>query len=245
MIIDFITGKVIGAIIGIIVGHLATRIYLIYTERIPNERIWGLEDKEVILCVSTSAQMDSEKEYEAYATGLGQIYSIPLIITSLRKAYKNFQLIKILFSEEEIDEKIESNLILLGGPEHNRVSRDFLDDIGEHFIVDQKDNTIHFWLDKSTKVEFKSETDENQKIKYDYGLIVRITIPNSNPKRKKFLFSGTHTFGTIGATRYFVENLNKDKISSQKNIVAIIRCKVFNHRAIELKLIHLREFELS
>lgn len=220
-------------------------IAAVYTYRLvfsirPTKRLWRLkESKKLVICVSTSTWIETEKySYSAVpATGIGQVRALALIVTSLNKVYKNLNLRDVLLSEEKIQTKIENDVILLGGPENNKITREFLDEIQRLSIVDQA-NQVITWKVGENEERFMPYI-ENGEIKRDYGLIIRMENPLSSLKRAIFLFSGTTTWGTIAAARFFTEKMYKSAIGGlkiRKNLALIVSCKVKDGWPIGLSL---------
>ena len=117
--------------------------------RRPNKKIWGLSQPvKLVICVATSAQMN-RKELRAKATGLGQLHAFAILSHSLSVAYRRIDSKKVVFSEDRVGMDIGCNLVLLGGPENNRLTRKFLEQISSESIVNQKDNIIEWLLSRT------------------------------------------------------------------------------------------------
>ena len=106
-----------------------------------------------------------------------------------------------------------------GSPKTNKISGKFLERINDRQPAVQKESSIYWrnrklndkWIRKGTK-RFLGKV-KNGKVISDYGLIVRATNPftpeDSPEKRTVVLFSGSHTYGTMAAARYFVEVMHR------------------------------------
>lgn len=104
----------------------------------PLKKIWRIRSpKELVICIATSTKTDTG-EYFRPATGVGQARSLAIVYASLSKAYKNIQVKNILLSIDPIQNQIEHDLILLGGPKNNDFSRILLKKIEQLKIVNQK-----------------------------------------------------------------------------------------------------------
>ena len=190
--------------IWVLIGSGAIYAYRLFFQVLPTKRLWQLHDpNNLMICISTSALVDTG-EYYRPTTGIGQVRGLTIITSSLNRAYK-IQVKNVLLSEDQILDRLENDIILLGGPENNRITNKFLDKIRELSIIDQKDNTIYWKV--STKEEIFKPTIIDRKIIRDYGMIIRMKNPFSPTNSTICLLAGTHTYGTIAATRFFTENL--------------------------------------
>jgi hypothetical protein len=64
--------------------------------------------------------------YHRPATGIGQVRALTLATRSLNQAYsKKFDVRNILLSDENLQERIENDILILGGPKNNRVAAKF------------------------------------------------------------------------------------------------------------------------
>jgi hypothetical protein len=214
--------------LGVIATLCIRYIYIV----LPTKRLWGIVFPEkTIICTST-VKTDTG-EYTRPATGIGQLKAITYLVTSLNKAYKKIDFKNILYSEEEIKQNIENDLILLGGPKNNQITKLFFERFDFHNIVLQNINGVIYW--QETNQVFKGEII-NGKVTKDYGLIVRMdNIFSSSRKTRLILFSGCHTYGTIAAARFFCECFPKE-INKKDNYILLISCDVIDGYPIKIKL---------
>jgi len=216
-------------------GIIITLIFHCIRTVLPTRRMWGLaKPEEAIICVSTSSVDDGG--YKMYATGSGQLKAITHIVTSLNKAYKEFDYKNILFSREPMGDEIENDIILLGGPKNNQITKLFFEKLNLKEIVSQEADSTIWWKGESYKGKI-----ENGKVKNDYGIIIKMSNPFSKGKNTKILlFSGSRTFGTIAAATYFCEYeyLRKElKCKKKKNFILFISCDVNDDYPVTIKLI--------
>lgn len=234
--IDILTNlaaDLIWFVLGGIVTIIARYFYIVF----PTKRLWGLyEPEKTIICTATTK--DNTGIYLRPATGIGQLKAITHIVTSLNKAYKKFNFKNILSSEEEIKQSIENDIILLGGPKNNQITKLFFKNFDNYNLVlqdDEEDSAI-YWQ-KTNKI-FRGKTDENDIVVKDYGIIIKTDNFFSTDKNTKILlFSGCHTYGTIAAARYFCESVQKKlKWKKKKNYILLISCIVKDGYPIKIKL---------
>jgi len=119
-------------ILGLFVYH-ASRIFIFIQ---PTKKLWNLQNnKNLIICVAASAQIDTGK-YLRPTTGIGQVRAIGYIIESLSAAY-DVKIENILLSTDQVQKQIEKDLIVLGGPKNNEITKLFLEKIKTYEIVQQ------------------------------------------------------------------------------------------------------------
>ncbi|WP_433003694.1 hypothetical protein [Kribbella sp. CA-294648] len=97
-----------------------------------------------------------------------------------------------------LDEALEGNLILIGGPIHNQVHRLMLERLELPYEFQDRDLVRV----KDGKV-FAPVSSADGVAKIDYGLIV-ITANPYNPDARLVLLAGCRTFGCLGATRAII-----------------------------------------
>lgn len=205
---------------------------------IPLKKIWRIRNpKALVICIATSTKTDTG-DYFRPATGVGQARSLAIVYASLSKTYKDIQVKNILLSIDPIQNQIEHDLILLGGPKNNEFSRIFLKKIEQFNIANQSESII-YWLHNKSQDTFVGSTNE-KKVTTDYGLIIRMQNPfvTSSEKSSIILLSGSHTYGTIAAAKYFTENLVKEHLffrSTKRNLFIIVECDVFDGYPVGIK----------
>jgi hypothetical protein len=60
------------------------------------------------------------------------------------------------------------------------------------------------WIDDGV-LEYEGHA-VNRKVTQDYGLLIRMQSPFTSRSRTVILFSGSHTYGTVAAAKYFTES---------------------------------------
>lgn len=210
-------------------GVISVYIYRLLFSILPTRRLWRIKNpNELIICVSTSENTDTG-EYNRPATGIGQVQALAYIFPSLNSAYSGIQIRNILLSEESLKDGMEKDLIVLGGPKNNQITRKILDKIRHLHCINQTENGI-FWLAQPQPQLFKPEIINKIVVK-DYGIILRMKNPCSRSKNTNgntiCLFSGCHTYGTIAAARCFVEDIDRGLINKYKdNFIMVVSCNV-------------------
>ncbi|MCB0635899.1 MAG: hypothetical protein KDC54_04755, partial [Lewinella sp.] len=197
-----------------------------------------------IICAATSVRTDTG-HYSRPATGVGQLRALGHIVESLSKAY-DVKIHNILLSDDQVQKQIEDDIIVLGGPKNNVITKLLLDKINEaRPIANQFGNTIH-WLVKGQEMTVEGTRLDNTVVK-DYGLIIRTANPfakRGNPTAAA-IFAGCHTYGTIAAAKYFTESYIEHARwfrSIPRNVALLVECDVIDGYPVAIKLLKAHEF---
>ncbi len=150
----------------------------------------------VRVCVSSSPGI-ATGDYRRPTTGIGQAKALAQISPSLTKAWRDVDVQNVYFSEEVAGSDLEADLILIGGPKTNALTRRVLDRVANQTGCTQEGSTI---IVGDRHLEGEVDDDATG---IDYGLVMRIANPFS-PMHRLIVLSGSHTFGTVAAARFLV-----------------------------------------
>jgi len=154
---------IVASFIWFLLGMIAVKLSRFYLLKNPVKRLWKIKDpQKLIICASTSTKTDTG-EYYRPATGIGQLRALGQIVESLGKAY-NIRIQNILLSVDQIQKQIENDIILLGGPKNNEITKIFLDKIDYLKIVYQENSTI-YWKKNETDIEYSGITKDKKVVK--------------------------------------------------------------------------------
>lgn len=235
--------NIISSIIFVLLGFLINRISTIYFVIKPTKRLWRIKNsKELLLCIATSTQIDTGEYYKP-ATGIGQVRAIGVVIESLSKAY-SIKIRNILLSIDQVQNQIEKDIIIFGGPKNNSISKLLLEKIRHLNIVTQDESSID-WLLQHPKQSFSGISVKNIVTK-DFGLAIRMKNPfDTRGQTYITLFSGCHTYGIIAVSQYFTKYLKNEYKGLKKsvdNIFLIVACDVIDGFPVGIKLVKKHEF---
>lgn len=237
--IDVLIG-IISNFFWFLIGIFITLLYRFIFRILPAKRLWSLNDpNSLIICAATSTRTHTGT-YVRLATGLGQLRALGLIVSSLNRAYKKIQIKNVLLSDDQIDMKIENDIILLGGPKNNRHTKRLLEKLNALSKINQVDDIL-YWKYNASEEKFIPDV-QNEQVVSDYGLIVKMNNPFSSSRSMLYLFSGGHTYGTIASARYFTEVISQSLTKRAKNFIAIVSCDVVDKFPVGLKLEKYQEF---
>lgn len=229
------------------VGALGAWIGYFFTVRLPRRRLWRIADPaKLTVCVSDSTNTNTGV-YHRPSTGIGQVRAMALAINSLNAAYhKHLDVGHILLSTDHMHDRMDNDLLILGGLKTNRVAAEFFKAIGNEQPATQEKTVITWRVKQQNGQRIDDGAIEyngyavNRKVAQDYGLILRMQSPFTAKDRTVILFSGSHTYGTAAAAKYFTENKGLRHLlkRKQKNLVALVRTQVIDGFPTTLKLEH-------
>ncbi|GHO82385.1 hypothetical protein [Dictyobacter formicarum] len=229
------------------VGALLAGIGFWMKVRLPNRKLWRANDPSCLtVCVATST-MTNTGPYSRPSTGIGQVRALALSEGSLIKAYsKKLDIRNIILSVEPLQERIENDMLILGGPKNNKVADKFLNLLHDEQPAMQIKSMIIWrvnrvggrWVDQGA-IEYEGQA-VNRHVEIDYGLIVRTQSPFTSRSRVAILFSGSHTYGTVAAAKFFTEDLHKHlrKLTKdgRKNFSVLISTHVVDGHPTKMKV---------
>lgn len=169
------------------------------------------DPRRVRLCISASPGFETGV-YQRPTTGIGQAKALAQVSPSLTRAWRDIDVQNVYFSGEIAGSDLETDLILIGGPKTNALTRRVLDIVGEEMGCTQDNSTIIVGDRR-----FEGKVDDNA-TGTDYGLVMRLSNPFSSGHRL-IVLAGSHTFGTVAAARFLVSDSLPSKHSDDFAVV--------------------------
>ncbi|GCE04712.1 hypothetical protein [Dictyobacter aurantiacus] len=239
--------NVISNIAWLPIGIVLTAVSIWIKVRVPNRRLWRVDDPaRLTVCVATSTTTNTGL-YNRPSTGIGQVRALALATRSLNKAYSNkLDVSNIILSVEPLQDRFDNDLLILGGPKNNKIAAKFLSLISEEQPAAQIDSMIVWrvhksgghWIDQGA-LEYEGQA-VNRRVEVDYGLIVRAQSPFTSHPRTAILFAGSHTYGTVAASKFFTEDLHQHlrKLTrdGRKNFSVLISTQVVDGHPTKMKV---------
>lgn len=229
----------IGAVLGII-GYW-------FKIRLPNRRIWKLRNPASLTISAATSTTTDTGVYHRPATGIGQARALAIATRSLTQAYnKQLDIRNILLSVEPLHERIENDLLILGGPKNNQLAEKLMNTLIDEQPVIIIDSLIIWrvhrrgnqWLDQDA-LEYEGKV-VNRRVDIDYGLIMRTQSPFTSHDRTVVLLAGSHTYGTVAAAKFFTENfhthLRKLTRNRRQNFVLLISSQIVDGYPTKMKV---------
>ena len=185
-----------------------------YLKEIPKpmlyfKSLWGFSETDQVYIVCPELEEPEKRQFAEpqeflYLGKYGDIDSLIVVSSTLNKIYPHLN-IKFCTSEEFKSipgNPYAANLILIGGPDYNKITEAFMDSSSFEFIEDKQGDTVLRY--KKTGQNFKSRFREQEKIEevIDFGFFLKMQNPN-NPDKKVILINGIHTYGVYGTAKCF------------------------------------------
>lgn len=227
---------------------------LTYLEESPEsllyfKSLWGFREADQVYIVCPELEEPEKRQYPEpqeflYLGKYGDIDSLIAVYSSLNKIYPQLS-IKFCTSEEFENipgNSYASNLILIGGPDYNKVTEHFMKHTPFEFSQDENGETILVY--KQVGHIFKPKFKLQQEIEeiVDYGFFLKIPNPY-NPDKKLIMINGVHTYGVYGSAKCFslydeheiniVKNNYKTVIESlgdDPNFAVVVRVECMNKK---------------
>lgn len=239
--------------------HEASKSLLEYAiERYRSRNIWRVADPtRLAVCVSAdspspvaaSDPKPAEPPMLRLRPGAGaaHVRAAMLAGLSLHNAYGRFSGDQLRLS---VEGSISDDLVLLGSPDHNAVSREVLDEIHKcHpnlWLKRFGGGSLEWRLQGASLKTFTGEETPDGLVEQDYGVILRIKNPFATEARRTVvLLAGCTTFGTLAAVRAFTRPISKDhaKLMRQKHDFGCLVAARVRHRDDVLSGIAVVDFQ--
>jgi hypothetical protein len=176
--------------------------------------IWKLDPKkeEIYVAVATLEPITTPL-YKRSIIGLGEFQAIDFVRNSFREAYEHPKTINPRFSINFPSDKLTDDIISIGGPKFNEITRLFTKNSNLP-VTFKLENEMAVMVVKSSMQEYKFQKMEAH-IFVDYGLISKI--PNHlSQKNSVLLIEGIHTYGVGGAGKMLTAPDNQKLIAEIK-----------------------------
>jgi hypothetical protein len=229
------------------IGALLTLIGFWLKVRLPNRKLWQISNpSSLVVCAATSTSTNTGV-YRRPATGIGQVRALAVATRSLTRAYsRHLDIQNILLSVDPLHDRIENDLLILGGPKNNQLAGRFLDLLVDEQPAMQTESLILWRVDRAGgkwvsqgALEFEGQA-VNRQVVTDYGLIIRAQSPFTSRNRTVILFTGSHTYGVVAAAKFFAEDLQphlrKLIREGRKNFAVLVSTHIVGGHPTKLKM---------
>lgn len=190
-----------------------------YSQRLSKEylflRLQSKEDIDIVLTTSERTAGGGGIEYVRPTTSVGNLRGS----TEIARAIGDLpgkRCVRVHLSED-IDESLSGDLVLLGGPNKNRITAICLEYVHQFYpeaklvYIDSKEHGCHLGLQDFMQ-PYKIEMQEGSHIpKKDFALIGMWINPLSRRKRRLIICAGFTGYGTAAAARYLVNDVMNDR----------------------------------
>jgi hypothetical protein len=187
---------------------------LSYLKEIPKpvfyfKSLWGFNEADQVYIVCPEVEEPEKRQYPEpkeffYLGKYGDIDSLLVVHSFLNKIYPQLN-IKICTSEEFKNipgNPYAANLILIGGPDYNKITEAFMKSSPFEFVEDEKEDTVLRYkkTGQISKSDFREQKGSEKVI--DFGFFFKMPNPY-NPDKKLIMINGIHTYGVYGAAKCF------------------------------------------
>lgn len=223
--LEEIADDILNAVQAYIKGYIPSHFYF--------KELWSFNPTDTVYIVCPELLRPEERQNPEineflYLGKYGDIDSFLVLFASLSKLYPNVNL-KFCTSKEFNmlpGNPHSENLILLGGPDYNEVTRYYIEKRKispyEFILLGEDEDEIGIKHPHSDRIYCASfETDEQLKCIMDYGFFVRTKNP-SNEHKKLFMVNGIHTYGVYGAAKCFALHEDSDYEVANNNCKEVI-----------------------
>jgi hypothetical protein len=205
----------------------------------PLKKIWGAyaEDRPRVIV----GRYLENKQFEPTGfLGVGDA----IAISELRNLFTrlNGQDLEILYSDQVSGDVLKENLILVGGPEFNLITRE---------VMDRLKTSIRFGNPRLNEIAFHDTCDNrvlapkvnsiSGEVIKDYGLVVRAKNPFA-PEKWVTVIAGSFGFGSWAGARYAAsgEMAKRKEIAGKKEYELLVECEVVGGSPQNVKAVVMR-----
>lgn len=188
-LLDETGAQVLALIVGLVVSGVLAVARWWFVRRSPARRTFRYPPNQRVLVVVSESGPVRTDEYCRPTTGIGQVHALLVLADTLANGYQPPRVDDLRLADEALGVENDQNLLLLGGPKTNKVTRRMLEKLDGRlpFRVDGVDI---IWDGEA----FTGEEDGDDVIR-DFGFVVRCANP-FDPRTRVVIIGGSHTYGT-------------------------------------------------
>lgn len=219
------------SLLAFILGLGARRAWVAVTQRRPARVVWPFEPDDRVEIVMTTAPVEHALE------GSTLVYPAEAVAATEIESYLGRTLKvsgRLRVSDRFPSTKWDRNLIVVGGPVHNEVTRRLLDAIQPSLCFDG----YAIVAPSGRRYEATSGFDPTQETKHDYGVVFRAPNPYLGASHVTLLM-GSRTFGCLIAARAVLrENVREaaGRVSSGRSFGLVASAQVVDGEVQEVSI---------
>lgn len=170
-----------------------------------------------------------------------------MAMAELRAHFKGIGLPDVAVTNADLlgGDSLKSNLILLGGPDANKITKDAVVAIDSTFqFGDPSEHVISFYDSETGKTYAPSKRVDSQDIERDYGVIIKTDNPFAKDK-KILIIAGSFGYGTWAGARFTMGEkfLSNPSVKAGHSVEALIKTDVSFGAPQEIELVAIRELK--
>lgn len=171
--------------------------------------LWGYDEYDSVLVICSELDEPEKRQHPVpneyiYLSKYGDVDSLVEVLVTLHRLYPHLD-VKFHSADEvkAIPNEFTGNIILIGGPDYNRITGLFDQYSPYEYLVGATDEDISI-MKKSTEEVYipKIEAESCRNKIVDYGFFLKMKNPY-NHKKKLIMIGGPHTYGVFGAIKAF------------------------------------------
>jgi hypothetical protein len=202
-------------------------------------RVWGIRGRDSVVLVCSELDDPIPRQYAEdrefiYLLKYGDVDALVEVTSTLLRLYPDIDL-KVLSSGEAdtVPLDLGSHIVLIGGPDYNRLSRRILELGRTRFEYRSPYSGVPAKADPQQITIFdKADGKEwfRNSLDYDYGYFARIPNPMSHD-HSIILIGGCHTIGTTSASKMF----SLSQITSPPSVGIVLKNAKYASKGIHKK----------
>lgn len=222
------------ALVTSLVVSVVTLLVARMAQVLPGRRLWRLGNRRTIVIALSNTVDKPTKDYPIPATGIGQVRALGALSPALHRAYGRRLTLITLLASEVTGEHMSRDLLLIGGPARNAVTKEAMERLSATLPVRQGRDPRGgsgdrlYWRElDGTQEELVGPASGTGGITRDYAVVVRTPNP-FNLDRSCIIVSGTRTYGTGAAGEWLArQNWNWSILVSRRSgFVALLESEV-------------------
>lgn len=183
-------------LIGLVSGWVSRYVY----ERRQIRQIFGLRHNRIHIVLGTPLHIAPGTNRPRKTSGvpiatIGTVYAYQYVANLLQRAYPQMRDLRFYFSEDFPAAFYGDNLILIGFPKTNLVTREVMQRLEPPVVF-----VDHVLVDRASGDRYQAQIS-GLDIVEDYGCLIRACNPY-NPASVVFILAGSQTYGMKAAAQY-------------------------------------------
>lgn len=195
--------------------------------RLRNRHAWRLSDPASLTIVVSFIEPIETGEYRRPATGIGVMRALAVLAPSLSRAYRGVNFEAIYPSNAVPRERLEGDLLVLGGPKHNEIADQLLRRAQSWLPIAFVGSGIQI-TDGEAITECHARLENEGQVAEDVGLLLSMPNPDAAPEhpRRVVLLGGAHTWGQVAAARRLVDHHRGLRPPRGEAFAEVVRARV-------------------
>lgn len=180
--------NLLSTVIAFILGIIFNSVFDNIRKKAPVRSFWDGCLKSSVNIIIPSWPADYEEQ--PLRTGHSDLLAAARAASLLSSFHNRREEIKILEGKYAAQDRLEENVILIGGPVTNEITRRIMQEFEMPFSF-----ADHILLDNRHNKKYEAKADENECILEDYGFVLKTKNPY-NDQKSLVIIAGCYGYGT-------------------------------------------------